>query len=148
MGKHYESIYTRFFQGYILPRKFNIDKRRAHLSSLICSGQMTRDEALADLCSNSYTEAMQQDDRTYVVKKLGLSEAEFDRIMALPLKTFLDYPTDYAALNRIRRLVRRARRFGFKPHPPGPHPLTRVGRCYRPPPVSGWPHSSRMCTSW
>ncbi|MHC1783281.1 MAG: hypothetical protein AB9891_11120 [Anaerolineaceae bacterium] len=45
-GKHYESIYTRFFQGYILPKKFNIDKRRAHFSSLIRSGQKTREQEL------------------------------------------------------------------------------------------------------
>ncbi len=47
--KHYESIFTRFYQGYILPRKFKIDKRRAHLSTLICSGQITREEALEEL---------------------------------------------------------------------------------------------------
>ena len=41
-GKHYESVFTRFYQGYILPTKFNIDKRRAHLSTLICSGQLVR----------------------------------------------------------------------------------------------------------
>ena len=48
-GKHHESVFTRFFQAYMLPRKFNIDKRRAHLSTLICSGQVTREEALAEL---------------------------------------------------------------------------------------------------
>ena len=47
--KHYESIYTRFYQGYILPKKFGYDKRKSHLSSLICSGEMTREEALEEL---------------------------------------------------------------------------------------------------
>jgi N-acetyl sugar amidotransferase len=91
-GKHYESIYTRFFQGYILPRKFGIDKRRAHFSNLICSGQMTRDVALEEMKNDPYPEAMMLEDRDYVKKKLGLTEAEFGQIMALPIKTFRDYP--------------------------------------------------------
>ena len=48
-GKHYESQFTKFYQAYILPEKFHIDKRKAHLSTLICSGQMTRTEALQEL---------------------------------------------------------------------------------------------------
>ncbi|MFM9909063.1 MAG: N-acetyl sugar amidotransferase, partial [Chitinophagaceae bacterium] len=48
-GKHYESIFTKFYQAYILPQKFKIDKRKAHLSTLICAGQLTRDEALLEL---------------------------------------------------------------------------------------------------
>jgi len=91
-GKHYESIYTRFFQGYILPHKFGIDKRRAHFSNLICSGQMTRDAALEEMKNDPYPEAMMQEDREYVKKKLGLTEAEFEQIMALPVKTYRDYP--------------------------------------------------------
>jgi N-acetyl sugar amidotransferase len=92
-GKHYESIYTRFFQGYILPRKFGIDKRRAHLSNLICSGQMTREAALEEMKNDPYTETMMREDREYVVKKLGLTMDEFESIMALPLKTYRDYQT-------------------------------------------------------
>jgi N-acetyl sugar amidotransferase len=92
-GKHYESIYTRFFQGYILPRKFGIDKRRAHLSNLICSGQMTREAALEEMKNDPYAETMMREDREYVVKKLGLTMDEFESIMALPLKTYRDYST-------------------------------------------------------
>ena len=51
-GKHYESVYTRFYQSYILPVKHNIDKRRAHLSNLICSGQITRSYAINELKGN------------------------------------------------------------------------------------------------
>lgn len=83
-GKHYESVFTRFYQGYILPKKFNVDKRKAHLSTLICSGQLTREEALAELAENPYTEEMQQADKEFVLKKWGLSEEEFDKIMAEP----------------------------------------------------------------
>ncbi len=53
-GKHYESVFTRFFQGYILPEKFKMDKRRPHLSSLICSGQMSRDEGLQEMQRPAY----------------------------------------------------------------------------------------------
>lgn len=93
-GKHYESIYTRFFQGYILPFKFGFDKRRAHMSTLICSGQMKREQALEEIAKDPYpSEEMKQQDREYVIKKLGLTEAEFDDIMNLPPKKFEDYPS-------------------------------------------------------
>ncbi|MCC6298114.1 MAG: N-acetyl sugar amidotransferase [Anaerolineales bacterium] len=92
-GKHYESIYTRFFQGYILPYKFGYDKRRGHLSSLICSREITRSEALSELEKPTYPPALQEEDREYVVKKLGLTDAEFEAIMQLPKKNILDYPS-------------------------------------------------------
>jgi integrase len=91
-GKHYESIYTRFFQGFILPVKFGIDKRKAHLSTLICAGQLTREEALRSLDENEYlTGGQAAEDRVYAVKKLGLTEVEFDEIMRAPAKTYEDY---------------------------------------------------------
>ncbi len=90
-GKHYESIYTRFYQGYILPRKFGYDKRKTHLSSLICSGEMTRAQALQELTTDPYPPALQQEDREYVIKKLGLTSSEFEAIMALPKKRYEDY---------------------------------------------------------
>ncbi len=101
-GKHYESIYTRFFQGYILPVKFRIDKRKAHLSTLIFSGQMTREQALAELQHPAYPKELFKDDYEFVLKKLSLSEAEFAEVMALSPKTFRDYPnsSDYMTLMR------------------------------------------------
>ena len=92
-GKHYESIYTRFYQGYILPTKFGYDKRRSHLSSLICSGETTRDAALKELDKPTYQPTMQEEDREYVVKKLGLTDDEFELILSAPKKTFWDYPS-------------------------------------------------------
>lgn len=92
-GKHYESIYTRFYQGYILPTKFGYDKRRSHLSSLICSGETTRDAALKELDKPTYQPTMQEEDREYVVKKLGLTDDEFESILNAPKKTFWDYPS-------------------------------------------------------
>lgn len=102
-GKHYESIYTRFFQAYILPRKFNIDKRKAHLSSLINSGQVTRDAALAELEEEVAPADTLQQDKEYVLKKLGFSDAEFDNVMQLPCKTFLDYKTQYHILEKAKQ---------------------------------------------
>lgn len=92
-GKHYESIYTRFYQGYILPVKFGYDKRRNHLSSLVCSGQMSRGDALIELNKPTYSPAMQEEDREYVIKKLGLTDDSFESIMKLPKKSYWDYPS-------------------------------------------------------
>ena len=92
-GKHYESIYTRFYQGYILPTKFGYDKRRSHLSSLICSGETTREAALKELDKPTYQPSMQEEDREYVVKKLGINDDEFEAILNAPKKTFWDYPS-------------------------------------------------------
>lgn len=100
-GKHYESIYTRFYQGYILPKKFGYDKRKSHLSSLICSGEITRVEALEELQNETYPADMQEQDREYVIKKLGLTEESFEAIMNLPKKTFWDYDS-YAKLTQTK----------------------------------------------
>lgn len=95
-GKHYESVFTRFFQGYILPLKFGVDKRRAHLSTLILSGQMTREEALEEIKKDPYPSDEQKNaDRGFVIKKLGLTEDQFDELMALPIRSFRDYPSNY-----------------------------------------------------
>ena len=119
-SKHYESIYTRFFQGYILPRKFGYDKRKGHLSSLICSGEISREEALQELEKPPYPLDMQEADRVYVIKKLGLTEDEFERIMKLPKKTIFDYPSytrdDRGLLNRaLRRAYKTYRKWGRTP---------------------------------
>lgn len=112
-GKHYESIYTRFYQGYILPNKFGFDKRRMHLSSLVCSGELTRDEALVELTKPTYPEDLQASDREYVIKKLGISETEFDSIIRAPPRRFEDYPS--YENSRFVKLARRVRaRLPFK----------------------------------
>lgn len=93
-GKHYESIYTRFIQGYILPVKFGFDKRRNHMSTLICSGQISREYAMEEIKKDPYPSAqMLQDDIEFVKRKLDLSYSEFETLMKLPNKTFWDYPS-------------------------------------------------------
>jgi N-acetyl sugar amidotransferase len=91
-GKHYESVYTRFYQGWILPHKFGYDKRRMHLSTLICSGQMTRAAALTEISAPAYPPEWVEPDKIFVTKKLGISREEFDAIMASAKKTYSDYP--------------------------------------------------------
>lgn len=93
-GKHYESIFTKFYQAYILPRKFHIDKRKAHLSTLICSGQLTKEEALRELKMPIYNSAELLEDKEYVLKKLELSEDEFEAIMNLPIRHHKEFKTD------------------------------------------------------
>jgi len=90
-SKHHESIYTRFVQAYILPKKFNIDKRKAHLSSLICSGQITRKEALKEMEKDVYPLEKLEKDKQFVLDKLEISEKEFNQLLSLPPKSFLDY---------------------------------------------------------
>jgi N-acetyl sugar amidotransferase len=93
-GKHYESVFTRFYQGYILPTKWGIDKRKAHLSNLICNGELTREQALAELQQPTDDPDRQMSDKRYVAKKLGWSEAEFDDILALPPRRHEEFATD------------------------------------------------------
>lgn len=104
-GKHYESIFTKFYQAYVLPVKFHIDKRRAHLSTLVCSGQMSRKDALAAMEEELYPAAELKADKEYVLKKLGLSNAEFEEIMGLPVKSHLDYPSSSPMYNRLVKLA-------------------------------------------
>ena len=90
-GKHHESIYTKFFQAYILPTKFGYDKRRAHLSSLILAGQKTREEALAEMKRPLYNEKELQEHLVYVPKKLGLTREEFEEIMNKPPRKYEEF---------------------------------------------------------
>lgn len=93
-GKHHESIFTKFYQNYILPTKFGIDKRKAHLSNLICSNQITKEEALRELEQPLYDEKELAEDKEYVVKKLGFSMEEFDAIMKEQPRSHFDFETE------------------------------------------------------
>jgi len=93
-GKHYESRFTKFFQSYYLPHKFRFDKRRAHLSSLIVSGQMSRDKALGLMKADVYSADEIGNDMEYVAKKLDWSLSEFKAILDLPPNRHQDFPTN------------------------------------------------------
>ncbi len=109
-GKHFESIYTRFFQAYILPKKFGFDKRRPHLSTLIASGEISRETALAELAKDPYGDCDLAQDKEFVIKKLGLTEAEFEKIMSATPRTHYDYPSHafvFDGLPRLKKLFKR-----------------------------------------
>lgn len=91
-GKHHESFYTKFYQTYILPVKFGYDKRRAHLSSLIVAGQLSREEALEEMKKCSYNEETIEEDIQNFVDKIGITRDEFDEIMKKEPKSYWDYP--------------------------------------------------------
>jgi hypothetical protein len=104
-GKHYESVYTRFYQGYVLPIKFNVDKRRGHLSDLILSGQISRQQALAEIEKPGYDKELLSQDFYFVRKKFELDEKEFKCLMDLPVKLFKDYPNNDKLVSQVKRLV-------------------------------------------
>ncbi len=100
-GKHYESIFTRFYQGYILPEKYGVDKRRAHLSTLINSGQITRDEALEELRKPVYDREQYAKDFQFFVKKFELSEAQFEALFKRPIQPHKAYGSNAVLFEKL-----------------------------------------------
>jgi N-acetyl sugar amidotransferase len=93
-GKHHESKITAFVQSYVLPVKFNIDYRRATLSTQICAGEVSRKEALEQLRESPFNPETIDEDKEYVAKKFEITRAELERILALPPRSYRDYPND------------------------------------------------------
>jgi hypothetical protein len=106
-GKHYESKYTGFIQSYYLFKKFNIDYRRATLSSQICAGAITRDEAQEILKMPPFKEEVVQREIEYIAKKLSISVNELNEIINLPPHWYTDYPNDEKWLNYVYDTYRR-----------------------------------------
>jgi len=103
-GKHYESIFTRFYQGYILPNKFHIDKRKAHLSNLIFSGQMTKEEALKELERPIYPPEIFKSDYEFVLKKLGFTKEEFEHYIKSPSVPHSEYDLSLSIFDELEYL--------------------------------------------
>lgn len=120
--KHFESVITRFYQGYILPQKFGVDIRKANLSSLICSGQLTREEAIKEMEKSIYKEELLKTDKEYVLRKLGLTENEFEKIMNTPPKSHYDYKSS----DRLLRFFISIYRIFEKNY--GNYPVSHPGR--------------------
>ena len=115
-GKHYESVYTRFYQGYVLPKKFNVDKRIGHCSDLIRAKQMTRDEALTLIKASAYpSEELLIQDMEFMYKKFNYTKEEFSSIMKAPTKTFLDYKNNSKTVDKIKIVVNFLRAKGVYP---------------------------------
>lgn len=103
-GKHYESIFTRFYQGVILPKKFNVDKRKAHLSTLINSGQISRRNANEILSTPTYDLQLQEQDFVYISKKLDFSRDALEEYLSRPEKSHLSYGSDEWIFNILRKV--------------------------------------------
>jgi len=103
-NKHEESVFTKFYQSYILPNKFNIDKRKSHLSSLICSKQITRKEALAELKSPILIN--QDEEINYFIKKLDLEINEFKKIMELIPKDHWEFRSFAKRKQKLSKLYK------------------------------------------
>lgn len=106
-GKHYESTFTKFYQAHILQEKFGVDKRRIHLSDLIMNGEVTRDEALAELAKPLYDGLQLEQDQDYVRKKLGFSKDEFQAYMKSPPGSHYAYPSDAKLAQRLVTIHKR-----------------------------------------
>ncbi len=104
-GKHYESHFTKFYQAHILPKKFNVDKRYAHLSNLICSGQIDRETALTEIKKPLYPseeELLKEID--FFLKKFNMSKEDFDRIMSEKPHKHTDYPNGIWLNNLFKKI--------------------------------------------
>jgi N-acetyl sugar amidotransferase len=112
-GKHHESQYTGFFQSYVLPRKFNIDKRKLHYSALLRDGQISRESALLKVQSDPYEGG--QETLDYCLKKLDFTYNEFNNIMNDKTKNFLDYKTHYNLVKRMKKPIKWGAKVGIIP---------------------------------
>lgn len=99
-GKHFESIFTRFYQGYVLKEKFGFDKRKAHLSNLILSGQMSRQQALEEIEKADYNPELLKQDFEFVAKKFDMSLDQFKSLLSAPNQSHLNFKSYETGLYR------------------------------------------------
>lgn len=104
--KHFESRFTKFFEGYWLPTRFGYDTRKVQYSSLILTGQMTREEALERLESPAYDPDAIDDEFAYIAKKLGISVEELRGYHTMPRKSYKDYRNQEAIFNLGAKVLR------------------------------------------
>lgn len=109
--KHYESVFTRFYQGYILPQKFGVDKRRVHLSALVVTGQMLRNEALVTIEQLPYPSLVElETDKTYFLKKMSWTPTQLQEYLVRPTQPHSRYPSERDAWNRFVAFYGQVRR--------------------------------------
>ena len=101
--KHHESRFTKFFQNHYLPKKFGFDKRKAHLSSLISSGQLTRKNAIKEFNKPLYDLNDLDLDREYFIKKLDLTQNKYDEVMNMKPNFYYDYKSYHKLYNFLRK---------------------------------------------
>jgi hypothetical protein len=108
-------VFTRFYQGFLLLEKFGVDKRRVHLSTLVISGQMTREEALESISGIAYPSTAELEaDKQYFMKKMGWTTADLDSYLRRPPRPHDEYPSERwlweLLVGAYRRLVNPAAR--------------------------------------
>lgn len=111
--KHHESKYTSFFQSYILPRKFNIDKRKLHYSAKVRNGQLTREEALCIVKEDPYSGG--EELLEYCLKKLDMNYKDFLNIMNEAPKSFMDYKSYYSFVKALHLPIKWGNTIGIVP---------------------------------
>jgi len=103
--KHYESVFTRFYQGYILPHKFSVDKRKLHLSTLIVSGQLTREDAVKALDGLPYpSENEMEVDLKYFLKKMKWDRRDLDSYIRRPGKSHLSFSSEKLVMEYLFKI--------------------------------------------
>ena len=105
--KHFESRFTRFYEGYWLPERFGYDPRRVQFSSLILAGQMTREQALEELKKKPYDPETIRDDFKYVATKLGITEEELQGYFDMPKKFYWDYKNNDGMLTKLTKIAKK-----------------------------------------
>lgn len=106
-GKHHESKITAFWQSYVMPVKFNMDYRRATLSSKICADQITRDDALEELKKLPYDPEKIAEIKQYIAKKYQISDEELDFYLSQPPKTYKNFPNNKKLIDFITHMYKK-----------------------------------------
>ena len=97
-NKHYEDVFTRFYEGYYLPHKFGYDKRKCYLSNEILAGTKAREDALIELEQPGYDEQTMRADLEYIAAKLDMSAAQLEALIEGENKTFRDYKNSWGLI--------------------------------------------------
>lgn len=105
--KHFESRFTKFFEGYWLPERFGYDPRRVQFSSLILSGQMTREDALEELKRKPYDVDTIREEFKYVATKLGITEKELQYYFDMPKKYYWDYRNSKSIMDFFMKVAKK-----------------------------------------
>ena len=108
--KHHKSVFTKFYQGHILPEKFGVDKRKLHYSDRIRNGECTREYAMEQLQKPVYTASELDAAREYVCRKLELTDAEFGEIMAAAPRQHLDFASEQGIVDALKGVANVLRR--------------------------------------
>jgi hypothetical protein len=106
-GKHYESRWTRFFQAHYLPRKFGYDKRKAHIASLVVTGEMSREQALDEVAKPLYSDNELAEDMAFVAKKLGISVEELQAFIDAPPRHWSEFENHMGKMRALQNFDRR-----------------------------------------